>query len=104
MPRPYQTWTRAQIADRTLEIATAKTELDAHIARVKSGDIDVSDLAGRGHSPEMLETIKSMRRSNIIIELTNQHISYSKEQQALNFELHVRDSPDLVREFGPGAD
>jgi hypothetical protein len=104
MPRPYQMLTRAEIADRTREISDAKAELDAHSKRVDSMDIDVSDQAGRGHSAETLKMIKSMRRSTLQIELSNQHIAYSKEQQALNFELHVRDTPDLVDKFGPGAD
>jgi hypothetical protein len=52
----------------------------------------------------MLETINKMRRSTLQLELTDQHISYSKEQRALNFELHIRDTPDLVNQFEPGAD
>lgn len=104
MPRPHQTWTRAQIADRMREILDAKAELDAQSERIESAEIDVSDQADRGHSQGMLEAIKSMRRSTLQIELSNRHIAYSKEQQALNFELHVRDTPDLVEQFGPGAD
>lgn len=97
MPRPFQHLRRAEIAeqlhanqaerDRLQEIIDRlQTEADA----ITGGDLD--------------SLRRRMPLSHQILIGTREITALLKEVQAFNFELHVRDSPDLVAQFGPGAD
>lgn len=97
MSRPYQHLLRSEIAEALLGNQAERDHLQAIIDELQS-ELD----AVRGNGIESLK--RKMPLNHQITELTHQVIALLKIVQDFNFEIHVRDSPDLVAQFGPGAD
>ena len=97
MARPHQHLSRAEIADLLHANQAERDRLQGIIDRMQA---EVDSIRGND-----LESIKrQMPLNQQIINGTDQIIALLKEVQEINFELHVRNTPELVAEFGPGAD
>lgn len=97
MTRPYQHLRRAEIAE---QLGANQAERDRLQVIVDRLDAEVDAIRGND-----LESMKRrMPLNQQLIEGNNQISALLKEVQAINFELHVRDTPELVAEFGPSAD
>jgi hypothetical protein len=95
--RPFRRWTRAQIASKTESILAEQARLNTVTTK-----LDLQIQAVRGNSLEAMA--ERMPLQTIAIGVSKRHIAYSKQIQAINFELYVRDDPSLVTKFGAGAD
>lgn len=97
MPRPYQHLRRAEIAELLQENQQERDRLQAISDRL---DAEADAISG--------EDVASIRRRMPLVhqstEATKLRIALLEQVQDINFELHVRDTPELVAEFGPGAD
>lgn len=104
--REYQAWTRAQIASRVAEIHARVEFLEAREAEIERMHIDIEDLRGKVDidNPDMRSTIVSIRRTTLLTAVTEETTACWKEVQALNVEIHIRDSPKLTAELGAGID
>lgn len=97
MSRPYQHLLRSEIADELEENQAERDRLEKIVDGLQS-ELD----AIRGKDAESLK--RSMALNRQMTELNYQIIALLKVVQDFNFELHVRDTPELVAKFGPGAD
>jgi glutamine synthetase type III len=52
----------------------------------------------------IMKLVKENPPASIAMALHQQRSEIAQDVQALNLELHIRNTPDLIREFGPGAD
>ncbi|MGC4804193.1 hypothetical protein [Micromonospora sp. DT233] len=114
--RPYQNYTRAEIA-RELEkirrerefIISASGKLEAEMKEDEQSLVTVEKNFWGGSKTVKREKTAHEKAKEIAnlgkqLELARTRNKLAKTVQDLNFELHVRNSPELVREFGPGRD
>ena len=104
--REFQDWTRDEIRRRFAELDERKRFLNSRIAEFETMPINIDDMLERMpfDSPSIRESVIDIRRSTLISGARQEHIQCSKEQQALNLEIRIRDSPELTAELGPGRD
>lgn len=114
--RPYLGLTRAEIAAKKADnnqsrahLGGLRTDLEKQLAKHQEPQwVEVKKMFGRVERTQVKPDVDHMKVS---LQLTHQSISLTqmltelaKDDQALEFELHIRDSPELVQQFGPGAD
>lgn len=91
---------------RLQEIERKNTvELEAHDASLWT---ETKKMFGRVErrkaQPDAQHRVKSLQLLTFSKQLSEEQLANAEDVQALEFEIHVRDSPDLVKQLGPGAD
>lgn len=94
--RPYQDKTRTEIAQLLGECASDRSIVMALIA-----EHDAQPLP-RGKDLESLQA--QIASNNYGGELQDRRGEIARRVQQLQLELHIRDTPDLTADLGPGAD
>lgn len=85
--RPYREWPRSEIHERRRAILAEQDQL----ARARKA---VERDTALGESESLDLQLDMRKRSNAL----------NDEDAQLRFELNVRDTPNLLAEFGPGRD
>lgn len=94
--RPYQDHTRTEIAELLQECTSDRANVMRLIAEHDAQPVP----GGRD-----LDSLKAqLAANNYGGELQDRRGDIARRVQELQLELHIRDTPDLVAEFGPGAD
>lgn len=99
--RDYQDMTRAEIETRIDELRAQNREYGQCVERVER---EVKEQLARGGLTFMDTCAIEWPALRIQSELTQRQITNAKEVQGLQVELHIRETPELVKEFGPGRD
>lgn len=114
--RPYKAWTREQISERISEYSSERERL---IALSQQNDREMTKLEnslwyekkkifGRierlKKEPDLEHLKKNLHLSSIGAKLSGRRAEIAKDTEQLELEMRIRDSPELVAEFGPGAD
>lgn len=114
--RPYLGLARAEIAAKKADNAQSQAhlggllaDLDKQLARHQEPQwVEVKKMFGRVERTQVKPDADHMK---VTLQLTHQKLSLTQmltelfdDDQALEFELYIRDSPELVQQFGPGAD
>lgn len=116
MSRPYRDLTRAQIAAKQADNDNSRAQLNAFREELhrKSAEhdeklwVEVKKMFGRVErkksDPDLEHMKVSIQLNSQSLEVTNMLTAIAQDDQALQFELHIRDTPELVQQFGYGAD
>lgn len=77
--------------DQTVETKKLFGRIERHVERVKIKE----DMSHMARSMQLISFSKSLSEERIVL---------AQDVQVLEFELHIRDTPELVEQFGAGAD
>ena len=95
--REFQNLTRAEI----------RTDIDDSIAQARALG-DFADARSAEADKVRANGMEPLRLKAPLVQQSRDALRQSSELwqrvQALQFELHLRDTPDFVAKFGPGAD
>lgn len=116
MSRPYRDLTRAEIAAKQADNDTSQAQLKAFREELKRKSTEheeqlwteVKKMFGRVErrksDPDLNHAKVSLQLSSQSLEVNKMLIAIAQDNQALQFELHIRDTPELLQKFGHGAD
>lgn len=113
--RPYQDYRRSELQNRLSELTAERAQLDQAIQRLETERKAVPPerkprgLFGRLSAQDEEFNLKVMaeqiRLTSTITEFTRRITRGTQERTDINLELKIRDSPDLMRQYGgAGAD
>lgn len=97
MNRAYRDWTRAACIRRQQEIDAEKRALQVTIDRL--------EVEAEAHGGQSIEAKSEyLRIMTSVSGLLRQQTALLRELQGINLELHIRSDPNLVAQYGLGAD
>ncbi|MDR6507753.1 hypothetical protein [Arthrobacter oryzae] len=114
--RPYLDLRRAEITAKQADnnqsrahLNGLRADLDRQLAKHNEPQwVEVKKMFGRVERTQVQPDIDHLK---VTMQLTHQSTTVTqmltelaKDDQALEFELHIRNTPELVQQFGPGAD
>ena len=105
--RPFQGLLRAEIAARGDRLWAEKKRLDVLYEQVQAeldAALPTADEGWDGEGIASPSTRLQLQANRKHLELNNAISKILKEVQDLEFEITVRDNPDLVKQLGAGAD
>ncbi|MBN9155561.1 MAG: hypothetical protein J0J05_16390 [Microbacterium sp.] len=96
-PRPLQHLLRSEIDELERSNDAERSRLKAIIEQLKAEEASI-----QGRDEDSIR--RSMSLSQQMLVAYQEITALLKDVQEINFERHVRNTPELTVEFGPGAD